>query len=74
MKRSNLRPCMVGGTIKGYFHQWAQKSEIVCPSALRGGHAGGVIADCFGIVEFEDGTVKEVYPHVIRFLDCDEYE
>ncbi len=65
---SEYRPCYVDGK-KALFHKWVDKSEIVSPSVLKGGHAGGVICDTFGLVEFENGVVGEVYPHKIKFAD-----
>lgn len=71
---SEYRPCFVDGK-KALFHRWIDKSEIIAPSVLKGGHAGGVIRDTFGIVEFENGVVGEVYPHKIKFAagKCNEY-
>lgn len=63
-----LRPCFVNEK-KALFHRWAEIREIVPPSALRGGHSGGEIARTFAIVEFEDGTVGEVYANNIKFAD-----
>lgn len=81
----NLRPCMVASCKNGMvairndgkvqderkalFHCWNQWSDVIGDSILRGGHKGGQIADTYGIVEFEDGTVENVYPQLIRFLD-----
>ena len=64
-----LRKCVVKGRVC-FFHRWSDKSEIVPPSPMAGGHAGGVINLTVGIVEYkEDGTVHEFYPHEIRFLN-----
>lgn len=68
MTKSEYRPCYVRGK-KALFHKWEDKSEIVSPSILKGGHAGGVIRATFAIVEFENGVVGEVYPHEIKFAD-----
>ena len=77
IKTSEYRPCIIGGDggLKALFHCWCHKSEAVSESPLRGGHPAGIISSTFGIVEFEDGKVQEVYPHVIRFCDnkMDEY-
>lgn len=55
-------------TLKGTFHCWEYYSKIVAPSLLKGGHAGGQISQVFGIVEFEDGSVKRVQPYNIKFI------
>lgn len=63
-----LRHCEVSGE-KGYFHRWVDKSEIVRPSMMVGGHNGGRISATLALVEFEDGRVEECYPHRIVFKD-----
>lgn len=63
-----LRPCKVNGK-KALFHTWSNKSEIVDPSPLMGGHNGGVLKWTVGIIEFENGTVGECLPNSIQFLD-----
>ena len=55
--------------IKALFHCWSHRSEVVGESLLRGGHSAGQVSATFAIVEFEDGTVKEVVPWNIRFVD-----
>ena len=65
---SEYRPCIVGG--KGaLFHRWNQFCNVVGESALRGGAPAGQISFTTGIVEFTDGTVKEVRPSEIKFCD-----
>lgn len=68
MTSSEYRPCYVEGK-KALFHKWEDRSEIVSPSIMKGGHAGGVIRGTIAIVEFENGVVGEVYPHKIKFAD-----
>ena len=68
ISKPEYRPCYVSG-IKALFHKWEDKSEIVPPSVLKGGHNGGVISKTFGIVEFENGEVAEVEPRRIIFAD-----
>lgn len=63
-----LRPCSVGDK-KALFHMWDEVKQIVPPSNMIGGHGGGVVSETFGIVELQDGTVKECYPNEIKFLD-----
>lgn len=65
---SEYRPCIVGGK-KALFHRWTERANIVPLSPMVGGHAGGVIKDTAGIVEFEDGTVGEFHVQQIRFVD-----
>ena len=36
---------------------------------MRGGHPGGQISATFAIVEYEDGTIHEVEPQNVRFVD-----
>lgn len=38
-------------------------------SCLRGGHPAGQISETFGTVEYDDGTIHEVEPTQIRFVD-----
>lgn len=63
-----LRPCIVDDR-KALFHKWIDKSTIVEPSPMMGGHNGGVLKFTVGIIELEDGTVEERYPYKIKFLD-----
>lgn len=78
MKRE-LRPCFVthpnGEQEKAFFHCWNQISRVIPPSIVRGGHNGGQVSRVYGVVEFEDGRVSNVEPHMIAFLDhpFDEY-
>lgn len=63
-----LRPCEVKGE-KAYFHRWVDKSEIITPSMMIGGHDGGVVRATLAIIELEDGRVEECYPHEVVFKD-----
>lgn len=65
---NELRPCIVNGK-KALFHRWIERSEIVPPSAMQGGHCGGVVKDTFALVEFEDGVIKECRCVGIKFCD-----
>lgn len=47
--------------IKALFHCWNYR--------LIGGHPGGQVSGTFAIVEYEDGTIHEVEPTQIRFVD-----
>ena len=54
---------------KGLFHLWAFRSELVGESPCYGGHPAGQISATFAIVEYSDGTIHEVEPTQIRFVD-----
>lgn len=64
----DLRPCVVNEKA-ALFHTFEQYSEIVSPSFAIGGHGGGVIAEVFAIVEYEDGKVGRVDISSLRFTD-----
>lgn len=66
--KKEYRPCMIDGK-KALFHKWSDEAEIVPPSNLIGGHAGGVIKATFGLIEYEDGTIHKAYPEEIVFCD-----
>lgn len=73
-ERSEMRPCWVkngGAERKALFHCWEQKSQLVGASAMLGGHPSGMVLGMVALVEYEDGTVHEVYPSGVRFLDTD---
>lgn len=55
--------------IKALFHCWGHRSELYGDSPMIGGHPGGQVSGTFAIVEYEDGTVHEVEPQNIRFVD-----
>lgn len=55
--------------VKALFHCWNHRSELVDASPMIGGHPGGQVSGIFAIVEYEDGTVHEVEPAHIRFVD-----
>ena len=69
--REHLRPCMVNNK-PALWHRWTTRSEIIPPSALRGGHSGGNITACYALIEYKDGQVEEVYPGCVRFLDTED--
>ena len=74
---SELRPCIVRipdkkkqfKEMKALFHCWNFRSEVIGEYYLRGGHPAGQISATFALVEYEDGTINEVYPTQIRFVD-----
>lgn len=55
--------------IKALFHCWGFRSELCDASPMIGGHPGGQVSGTFAIVEYEDGTIHEVDPTQIRFVD-----
>lgn len=55
--------------VKAVFHCWNHHSELYDASPMNGGHPGGQVSGTFAIVEYEDGTVHEVEPQNIRFVD-----
>lgn len=64
----NLRPCIVYGepnvlcTRRGFFHMWnIGLNDKQVPSAV-------------GLVEFEDGTIREVPPSFIHFIDTPNFD
>lgn len=64
----DLRPCVVGKDKRpALFHCWEQRAEVLEPAIAIGGHTGGQMSITFGIVEYEDGRVSEVYPYEIVF-------
>jgi hypothetical protein len=66
---SQLRPCIVKGKA-ALFHCWSDKSDVLAPSLMAGGHNGGVVRYTVGIIEYIDGgAVHECYPSEIRFTD-----
>lgn len=66
------RPCWVDGK-KAMFHQWINRAQIAPPSMMVGGHSGGQLWDVFGLVEMEDGQMKEVYPSKVIFADGGDF-
>ena len=65
----NLRKCTVDGKPM-YFHRWIDKSWIVPPSPMVGGHQGGVVRGTFAIVEdAKTRVIEEVTPEKVKFED-----
>ncbi len=63
----NKRRCTVDGQ-NAVFHMWAERAEVVAASVMVGGTPAGQIKWVTAIVEFDDGTVKEVLPNRVKFL------
>ena len=55
--------------VKALFHRWSYRSELVDVSPTIGGRSGGQASGTFALVEYEDGTIHEVEPTQIRFVD-----
>lgn len=67
-----VRPCIVkqnGEEKKALFHMWNNFAKPVAADVYAGGCPEGQISIVFGIVEYEDGSVDEVCPAQIRFVD-----
>lgn len=54
---------------KALFQCWGYRSELYDASPMIGSHPGGQVSETFAIVEYEDGTVHEIEPHNLRFVD-----
>lgn len=67
-KTSEYRPCLVNGK-EALFHRWVDISRLVDASPMIGGHPGGTVSYCVGLVECEDGQILEVSPGSIKFTD-----
>lgn len=65
-----VRPCFAYGD-KALFHCWFNVSQIIPPSALKGGHGGGVVSDVCGLVEYPSGRMERVDPRHIQFLNSE---
>lgn len=67
-----VRPCIVkqnGEEKKALFHMLNNFAKPVAADVYAGGCPEGQISIVFGIVEYEDGSVDEVRPAQIRFVD-----
>ena len=61
MKR---RPCYVNEK-KAMFHKWVESFQQIGNCSVR---------KTLGLIEYEDGTVKEEDPNHIRFADGGDFE
>lgn len=71
IRTAEYRPCIVDGE-KALFHRWLNFAYVVDASLMIGGHPGGQVADTFGLVELEYGTMRRVAPTSIHFCDSSE--
>ena len=67
-KPGRPRPCEVKGR-PAFFHTFSTIAYVVSPSPLVGGHPGGQISQPCAIVEYPDGSVEEVDPVLVKFVD-----
>ena len=63
-----LRECLYNDK-PAFFHCWINRQDVIAPAISIGGHPGGQFSATFGLVEFEDGTISEVTPTLIKFLE-----
>ena len=84
MKKSKIlelleceRQCILRNSLefckKAMFHQWIIRAQVAPPSPMVGGEPGGQLMDVFGLVEMEDGHMKEVYPYSVVFADGGDF-
>ena len=75
---AELRPCFVRTKDKVIenclFHRWVDKSEIVSPSVMVGGHKGGELRWCVALYEDAEGNVYECLPSDITFIDKEAFD
>lgn len=62
------RACIARGK-NALFHKWTTRKQVIGQSPMIGGHPGGQIEFTFGLVEYEDGTIEEIVPAEITFID-----
>lgn len=70
-RKNRLRLCVVEGK-KALFHKWVEVRQLIDASPMIGGHPGGEIAMTLAIIEYMDGSVGEVMPTSIKFLDTQD--
>lgn len=67
------RPCWVNGE-RAMFHTWFNRAQVAPPSMAIGGSPGGQLWELFGLVELEDGHMREVYPSDVVFADGGDFD
>lgn len=73
--KRGLRPCIVNGNVKAFFHEWEHFSKPISESLLKGGAPAGVISITMGIVENAyTGYVFRCDVQNIQFVDDFESE
>nr|DAJ21561.1 MAG TPA: hypothetical protein [Siphoviridae sp. ctWyD10] len=69
--KTENRKCIFKKTVCT-FHGFFQRSMVVEPSLVLGGHDGGVMAYPVAIIETEEGEVLEVGAMKIQFKEDEE--
>lgn len=69
--KTESRKCIFKKTVCT-FHGFFQRSAIIEPSLVLGGHDGGVMAYPVAIIETEEGEVLEVGAMKIQFKEDEE--
>lgn len=80
MIMNEYRPCVVKGDkeiykdckgeqVRALFHCWSEKFWTIKNPYMIEQYTAGQMSMLFGIVEYEDGTLDEVEPSRIQFLD-----
>jgi len=67
-----VRPCIVtqnGEEKKALFHMWENFAKPVAADLCIGDCSEGQMSMIFGLVEYEDGSMDEVRPARIQFVD-----
>jgi hypothetical protein len=54
------------------FHKFFERSYVIPPSNMIGGHSGGTISDILAILEDYDGNVIEACPTDLKFSDTNK--
>lgn len=70
------RPCWyrgASGLYKAIFHRWVEERQIIPASPMLGDHIGGCVSAIFALIETENGTMREVAPDKIQFIDHSEF-
>lgn len=70
IRGAEYRPCYVDGK-RAIFHRWADTARSVAPRGIDESTTDDRYQywNVGGIVEFEDGSVRRVWPSAITFAD-----
>ena len=68
MRENSNRKCIYKKSVCT-FHGFFQRSMVIEPSIMVGGHSGGVIAYPVAIIETEKGEVIEAQAVSIQFME-----
>lgn len=74
-ERDYRRPCWVGDR-KALFHRWAPSAHPVLPRGVQPSENARFFQfrNVKAIVEYQDGTVDQVYPTEIQFIDGGNFD